>query len=720
LYGKPAHRIIREALVQKTAFSRTIPRGFTAFPDPSMLVEIRRPPPRSMRFSPVLLCAAVAVATVLCGCTVPADHPSLEKAALPPLIAAHRFAYHGNVLRSYQLSPDGSKLAWIGPYYMRSRLFVRDNASGEVRRYRIQSYGFTWTPDGKRLLYTSDTSGAENTHIYMLDVERDGAEAVDLTPYAAVKARIDQFVGGKPNELLIYHNRRDPTVSDLYLVDLDTRQETLVARNPGDAISAITSPEGRVLAWQKARPTDASAEGTPRPLVVRKAEVAKNSGETFRALGKTDKGFVWALSSRGRDRVALVLAHPTLGWEKVIFEDPVADVTHVTMSGATGRPLIAHAVPDYPRDEILDPDLRKDLGPLLAAQGREPFGFDVVSTDASEKRIVVSVYTTARQRYYLVDRASRSYTLLGESMPDELSAPLVPMQPVTIASRDGLELHGYLTLPRGTAGRKLPMVLLVHGGPWLRSTWGNPLQSDDASYSQFLANRGYAVLLVNFRGSTGYGRAFTTAGIGEFAGRMQDDLEDAAQWAIDGGIADPGRIAIMGWSYGGYAALVGLTMTPERFACGVSLAGPSDLASLIESFPPYWKNELAGWHDYVGNPAIPQDREQMNRISPLYYADRIQRPVLIVQGMNDVRVRPDQSERMVAALRQAGKAVEYVAVPEMGHGMAYWAHRLKILRHTEAFLHDCIGGRAERFDAFDAVAWAWTRVTRVEETSAAP
>jgi dipeptidyl aminopeptidase/acylaminoacyl peptidase len=700
--------------VQKTAFSPTIRRDFIAFSDPSMF-STRRLPERSMRSSRVLLYAAVALAAVLCGCTVPADHPSLDKAALPPLIAAHRFAYQGNVLRSYQLSPDGGKLAWIGPYYMRSRLFVRDNASGEVRRYRIGSYGYTWTPDGKRVLYMSDTSGAENTHVYMLDVEKRGAEAVDLTPYPGVKARINQFVQGRANELLIYHNRRDPTVSDLYLVDLDTRKETLVARNPGDAISAITSPEGRVLAWQKSRSADLSPEELKRPLAVRKPEIVKNPGESFRTLGTTDKGFVWALSSRGRDRVALVLAHPTLGWEKVIFEDPVADVTGVTISRVTGRPLIAHAVPDYPHDEILDAELRRDMEPLLAAQGGEPFGFEIVSTDATEKRMIVSVYTTARPRYYLVDRTSRTYTMLGESIPDEFAAALVPMQPFTIPSRDGLQLHGYLVLPRGTSGKKLPMVLLVHGGPWLRSTWGNPLQSDDASYSQFLANRGYAVLLVNFRGSTGYGRAFTTAGIGEFGGKMQKDLDDAARWAIDRGIADPGRIAIMGWSYGGYAALVGLTMTPQRFACGVSLAGPSDLVSLIESFPPYWKNELAGWHDYVGNPAIAQDREEMNRISPLYYAERVQRPVLIVQGMNDVRVRPDQSERMAAALRQAGKAVEYVAVPEMGHGMGYWAHRLEILRHTETFLHDCMGGRAGRFDPFDALAWVWTRVTRVEE-----
>jgi dipeptidyl aminopeptidase/acylaminoacyl peptidase len=193
---------------------------------------------------------------------------------------------------------------------------------------------------------------------------------------------------------------------------------------------------------------------------------------------------------------------------------------------------------------------------------------------------------------------------------------------------------------------------------------------------------------------------------------MQDDLLDAVRWAVNSGTADPKRIAIMGWSYGGYAALVGLTMTPDAFACGVSLGGPTDLASLIESFPPYWSVDLSMWHDYVGDPRIAADREQMTLKSPLSHAQDLKRPVLIVQGANDVRVRPDQAERMVAALQRAGKPVDYLAIPEMGHGMGYWAHRLAVLRRTESFLHACIGGRASRFDPFDVIAWVWTRINR--------
>jgi dipeptidyl aminopeptidase/acylaminoacyl peptidase len=293
-----------------------------------------------------------------------------------------------------------------------------------------------------------------------------------------------------------------------------------------------------------------------------------------------------------------------------------------------------------------------------------------------------------------------------------MAESLAPMRPVTIASRDGLQLSGYLTLPRGAEPKNLPTVLLVHGGPWMRSNWGDPFRSDDASYAQFLANRGYAVLEVDFRGSTGYGRSFLAAGIGEFGGKMQDDLLDAVHWAVETGTSDPKRIAVMGWSYGGYAALVGLTTTPDVFACGISLGGPTDLASLIESFPPYWTVDLSMWHDYVGDPAIPDDRKEMTLKSPLSHADKLERPVLIVQGENDVRVRPDQAQRMVEALRRAGRPVDYLKIPQMGHGMGYWVHRMTILRRTETFLHGCLGGRASRFDPLEAVAWVWTSIKR--------
>lgn len=660
----------------------------------------------------IRICANFCLLAFIAGCTVQADHPALKDAALPALIQAHRFAYQGTVNGGFQLSPDGLKLAWIGPSLMRSALFVRDLRTNDVHKYRAVSGEFRWTPDSRRLLYGgADTSGAENRHVYMLDLADAAAEPVDLTPYPGVRAGIHQIVAGDPDHVLVYHNRRDRKLNDLYRIDLNTHREALVGRNPGDAVSPVTALDGSLQRWQKSREAQRPAEERRQPLAVRRPALLKKPEETFRVLGTSaDRSFLWALSSRGRDRVALVVAHPTLGWERVVFEDPHVDVADVTMSRITQDPLIAHAQPGYPRAEILDPKLREDLDGLLSAQGDGPFGLEIVSADNAERRLIVSIYTSAQRRYYLVDRSNRSHTLLGEGIEPDLALAMVPVKPVTIASRDGLELHSYLTLPRGVEPKRLPMVLLVHGGPWMRTTWSDPTRSEDMALAQFLANRGYAVLQVDFRGSTGYGRSFLTAAIGEFAGKMQDDLLDAVRWAVDRGIADQSRVAVMGWSYGGYAALVGLTMTPEVFACGVSLGGPTDLATLIESFPPYWTVDLSMWHDYVGEPGNPEDREEMTRRSPLTHAQAMQRPVLIVHGAKDVRVRIDQAERMVDALRRAGKPVEYLAIEDMGHGMGWWVHRLAVMRRTEDFLQRCIGGRASRFDPFDAVAWVWTRI----------
>ena len=653
----------------------------------------------------------VFVLPFLPACTAPADDPALKDATLPPLIQAHRFAYRGTTYGSYQLSPDGEKLAWMGPFFMRSRLFVRDNRSGEVRRYRTGSANFQWSGDSKRLLYTADTTGTENTHVYMIDLTDAAGEPVDLTPHPGIKAGIQQIVAGEHERVLVYHNLRDPRLTDVYSIDLDTRRETLVAENPGNAISPIMSSQGKVQGWYTSRETFRPSEQRKQPLAERRSALLTHPGETFSVLGRSPDGaFVWALSSRGRDRIALVAAHPTLGWERVVFSDPKVDVRSVAMSRVTGQPLIASAQPGYPRYEILDADLRKDLEGLIKAQSTEPFGLEIVSTDNAEKRLIVLIYTSTQHRYYLVDRTARTFTHLADAVPADLAQALSPMQPVSFTSRDGLQLSGYLTLPRGVPAKALPMVLFVHGGPWLHTNWGDPLRSEDGSYAQFLANRGYAVLQVDFRGSTGYGRSFAAAAVGEFAGKMQDDLLDGVAWAVDRGIADPKRVAIMGWSYGGYASLVGLTMTPDVFACGVSFGGPTDLATLIESFPPYWTVDLSAWHDYVGDPAIAEDRKEMTLKSPLTHAASVQRPVLIVQGANDVRVRVDQARRMVDALRRSGKSVEYLEVPGMGHGMGYWAHRLAILRRTETFLHACLGGRASRFDPLEPVAWVWTTI----------
>lgn len=665
--------------------------------------------------------AGLSLLAVLAGCTEGPDHAALQRGNLPPLIQAHRFAYDLHLHGGYQISPDGSKLIWTAPSWGLSALHLRDNATGEVRSFRAGGGAYQWTPDGRWLLYTADQAEKENHHVYAIDTRDPDAGPVDLTPWPGVKAGIQQIPPADPAHILVYHNRRDHKVFDLYRIHLATRKETLVATNPGDATAPITTADGSFKGWKRSRAAQRGPEEARRPLAARRPALLAQPDETLQPLGlSADRSRLWALSNRGRDRIALVAVHPTLGWEQVVLEDPHVDVGRVLMSQVTRDPLVAVAWPDHPRLEILDSKLREDLRGLLDAQGAEPYGLDFVSIDRPEKRLVVAIYTSTKRQYYLVDREARTHTLLAHAVDEDMTSSLVAMRPVAFDSRDGLRLRGYLTLPGGVEARRLPMVLVAHGGPWLRTMWGDPATSQDALYAQFLANRGYAVLQVDFRGSFGYGRRFATAGMGEFAGRMQDDLLDAVRWAVKSGIADPERVAILGWSYGGYAALVGLTATPQTFACAVSINGPSDLASLIESFPPYWAVDLSRWHDYVGNPATPEDREQMRQKSPLHQASKAARPVLIVQGAVDVRVRVDQADRMVEALKRAGKEVEYLRIEDMGHGLGYWAHQLAVLRRTEAFLQRCLGGRASRFDPFDAVAWTWTTAKKLVAPNAQP
>jgi dipeptidyl aminopeptidase/acylaminoacyl peptidase len=325
---------------------------------------------------------------------------------------------------------------------------------------------------------------------------------------------------------------------------------------------------------------------------------------------------------------------------------------------------------------------------------------DISSVSRDENRFVVAVQDSSGGRYLLVDATQEQSALLGELSSSRINAisPLPKQRPVSFAARDGLDLQGYLTTPidqHGLELRHVPTVVLVHGGPWARDF------SNGDTLPFFLANRGYAVLQVNYRGSSGYGKVFQAAAIGEFAGKMHTDLLDGVDYLVQQGITDPAKVAIMGASYGGYASLVGMTHTPGRFACGISLFGMSDISSLISDAPPYWELGLFHWHDYVGDPAKPEELQRMRDKSPLYKADQVQGPLLILQGAGDARVHLDQSTRMVEALQKAGKPVDFVLFPKAGHNLFRWIDRLTFYRKTEDFLARCLGGRSNGFDFFE-------------------
>jgi len=372
-----------------------------------------------------------------------------------------------------------------------------------------------------------------------------------------------------------------------------------------------------------------------------------------------------------------------------LASDPSADAGMLTADPATGRPQAVSFSRARARWQVLDPSVRADFDALAAIAGGANYG--IASRDDGDRRWVVTIQGDAHvPRWVLWDRDAKVATPLFTARADLEGKVLATMRPVEVAARDGLVLPVLVSVPPGIVARALPTVVLVHGGPWARDRGGFDPQV------QWLANRGYAVLQVNYRGSSGFGKRHSLAGRREFAGKMHTDLLDALAWAVKEGIADPKRVGIMGGSYGGYATLVGLAFTPEVFACGVSIVGPSNLVSLVESFPPYWRASLANnWFPYVGDPSKPDERKDMEARSPLFRVDRIRAPLLVGQGANDPRVTQKESDQIVAAIRARGGVVEYVVYPDEGHGFARPENRLDFYGRAESFLSRHLGGRSE-------------------------
>jgi dipeptidyl aminopeptidase/acylaminoacyl peptidase len=633
-------------------------------------------------------------------CAVQPTHRSLKDATLPPLLPVRDFVANTDYNGHYRVSPDGRKLAWKAVAGTREEIFVRTLGEDDTHSlgFDAQGYPFVWAEDSRHLLFIKDAGGNENFHLFRVDTDKPGARPLDITPLPGTRVAIRQIIEDDPAHILVVHNGRDRAVFDLYRLNLETGDMVLEYRNTGDVTQLVTDRRGRLRARVRQDDDYRYLElPVPDGDGMRWARLARwSKDDEVRVLKFNREGdAVFMLSNRGRDKVALVRLDVIDGKETVVYADPLVDVGRVQIDRRTLEPALVYTQPDYPRVEALDPSLRD----ALDAFGRDgPAGIYVSSVDNAQQLAVVDVNDDREVAYYLLDRRSGERTLLGNGPTHAFADALATMKPVRFRARDGLTLHAYLTLP-ATDARPLPMVLLVHGGPFFRDIW----QYNRAA--QFLANRGYAVLQVNYRGSSGYGRKFMEAAIGEFAGKMHDDLIDGVNWAVDQGIADPEHVAIMGGSFGGYATLVGLTMTPETFACGIDIVGPADLESLSKNFPAYWRPFMHRWRQFAGDPDNAEDRARMRAQSPLYHAGQVQRPVLIIQGANDVRVKQDQSDRMVAALRAAGKQVDYLVIRGEGHRIRHWKNRLTQYRAIEDFLAPCLGGRSSGFDFYQLGSW---------------
>ena len=603
----------------------------------------------------------------------------------------------GNPTRAQgQISPDGRWLSWIAPKDGVLNIWVApagDMGAGRVitddKKRGIRFHA--WANSSTHVLYIQDEGGTEDWHVYAVPVA--GGPGRDLTPLPGVNARIQQLSLDEPDVMAVGLNDRDKAWHDVYRIDIRTGARELLFENRKELSEIMLDRQLRPRLAIKTRDKEGGhvvyrvAGADLEPMMV----VEHEDDLTTHPIGFTqDAGTLYWVSSIGRDKAALLARDWQAGTDRLIAEHPKADISRVIANPRTHVVEAAgaqHLTLDWiPLDERIASDLKH-------LQGALPGEVEIADRTLDDSRwIVAAGAAEAPTTYHLYDRNSGSITELFATRPELKAYRLAPMRGEVIRARDGLGLVSYLTLPEGARPRPrvpLPMVLLVHGGPWARDEYGfDP-------HHQWLADRGWAVLSVNFRGSTGFGKAFVNAGDLEWGCKMHDDLLDAVAWAVKEGIADPSRVAIMGGSYGGYAVLAGLAFTPETFCCGVDIVGPSNLETLLATIPPYWAAFFENLARRVGDPRTEEGRKLLQERSPLHAAGAISTPLLIGQGANDPRVKQAEADQIIAAMRAKSLPVTYVLYPEEGHGFAVPENRISFYAIAEAFLAAHLGGRAE-------------------------
>ncbi|OAM90399.1 S9 family peptidase [Termitidicoccus mucosus] len=621
--------------------------------------------------------------------------PGGEALSTPPRLVPLWDFFRNPEKTNFQLSPDGRYVSWLQPWESRLNIYVQQVGSDQATRVTgaterdIRSY-FWASPS--RIAYLRDKGGDENFHLFAVDP--DGTNDRELTPFPDARVQIvDDLSDLEDNhgEIIIETNQRKPEIFDAFRIDTKSGEMKLLAENPGNVTGWVTDHKGRIR-------VATTSDGATTSLLYRATEsepfktvLTTSFRETLAPLFFTyDDQQLYASSNLGRDKQAIVRIDPATAKEvEVIFEHPQVDVSNLLASRkrktVTG---VAYEVtrleyhffnPDDPRAK-LQTDLKRRLP-----------GYDVSIASMSRDETKVLVRTSSdksRGAYYFYDLVSGDFRKLVDVSPWLNEADMADMQSVHFKARDGLQLTGYLTVPRGVVQKKLPAIINPHGGPWARDSWGFDPEV------QFLANRGYAVLQINFRSSTGFGRKFWEAGFKKWGREMQDDLTDGVNWLIAQGIADPKKIGIYGGSYGGYATLAGLAFTPEVYAAGVDYVGPSNLFTLLASLPPYWDPFRAMMYEQVGDPET--DKDLVRAASPLFSADKIRAPLLVIQGANDPRVKKAEAEQIVAALKERGIDVPYIVKANEGHGFSNEENRIEVYTAMEAFFAKHLGGRSEQ------------------------
>ncbi|MEA0564429.1 S9 family peptidase [Lysinibacillus irui] len=571
----------------------------------------------------------------------------------------------------YELSPDGNYITFASAWESRSNVFVK-KMNDDSEPIRVSSSkdrdiaGFFWKDD--TLLYLKDKGGDENFHIYSTTF--NGSEEKDLTPYPNVTVGILSGLQGVKDEILIMMNKEDATVFDVYKLNVKTGETTHVAKNPGNITSWLADRNGNVR-------VAVASDGVAGTILYRDSEkdefrpfIEVEAGDEVMPVAfSKDNQYIYATSNKGRDKVEVV-KYDLKGKEEVIMSNDEVDVSGILYNADQDKLLYGAYITDKTNYQFFDEDFEKLFRKIQNKLGVPESELGINDYNKEMTKFIVSVSSdTVYGQYYYYDSTTDELTELATLSPWLNPEELAEMHPISYKSRDGLIINGYLTLPKNKEAKNLPLIVNPHGGPWARDMWGfNP-------EVQLLANRGYAVLQVNFRSSTGYGKEFLQAGNKQWGLKIQDDITDGVQWAIDQGIADPERIGIYGASFGGYATLAGITYTPDLYAAAVDYVGVSNIFTLLNTIPPYWETMRDMFYERVGHPE--KDKELLTAVSPIFHADKIKTPLFVAQGANDPRVNKAESDQIVEALRARGVDVEYMLKDNEGHGFANEENRIE-------------------------------------------
>ncbi len=635
-------------------------------------------------------------------------------AELPELLPRETFFAEG-VRAGAKISPDGKYISYMKPSDKKIlNVWVKNVGKNDERMVtREDKYGvptYHWAFDSKHIIYMMDSGGDENFHVYAVNSET--GKTRDLAQFKGVKAQNIQMAKNRPDEILVGLNVRDKRHFDIYRINLKTGKTELDTENPGDVRWWLADHNLVIRAAVALNPKDISTtlrvrDGAGKPwrdLIVwpfGETGLLEGYGSAM-AISFTKEGkalFVQAAFDGDQTQLVKVDAKTGKIIDKVA-SNPKAGIWNVMtltlydraqvlfhpQTGEVQAVAFNYLIPEW---QVYDPELKKDFQFLKKIREGK---FDIISRDLANKTWIVKYYSDQDTgAYYTYDRASKKTGILFESAPHLKKYTFAPMKPLVIKARDGLDIPCYLTLPVGIPAKNLPMVLLIHGGPWARDEWGFN------GFIQFFANRGYAVLQVNFRGSSGFGKKFLNAGNGQWGvGMMQHDITDAAKWFIKNGTADPKRIAILGGSYGGYAVLAGLTFTPDLYTCGIDICGPSNVKTAVESMPEWWYLIKQRWLARIGN--VLKDDALNRRISPYYHAQKIKAKLLIFHGVNDPRVKISESDQIVQTMRKNKKEVNYVVYPDEGHGIGRPQNLIDMLGRIETFLAKHLGGRCQPYE----------------------